>query len=156
MIDKALTKFSNCGKRLLFGFFGSRIITSSKLAQKALRFAPRSYRNTRNHRGWACYSGVSGDRTCLKRAEDGASIGLAICVRSRSDNEIVDTSELLIMSSKPESLRTLAAASSAESMTIGVSSFILRWRTHEKNGPTLFGLRDNLLIDAKSLYRICV
>ena len=42
--------------------------------------------------------------------------------------EVVDPSEIRIMGSKTELLRTLAAAASVESAAVGVRSFIPKWR----------------------------
>ena len=42
--------------------------------------------------------------------------------------EVVDPTEIRIMGSKTELLRTLAAAASVESAVVGVRSFIPKWR----------------------------
>ena len=47
---------------------------------------------------------------------------------------VVDPSEIRIMGSKTELLRTLAAAASVEAAAVGVRSFIPKWRTrHDSN-----------------------
>jgi hypothetical protein len=45
--------------------------------------------------------------------------------------EVVDPTEIRIMGSKTELLRTLAAAASVEPAVVGVRSFIPKWRTGE-------------------------
>ena len=66
-------------------------------------------------------------------------IGLTICVRSRS--EVVDPSEIRILGTKTELLRTLVAAAGVESAAAGVRSFIPKWRaTVDEDGHYSFAV----------------
>ena len=53
--------------------------------------------------------------------------------------EVVDPSEIRIMGSKTELLRTLAAAASVESAAVGVRSFIPKWRARQDSNQRPFG-----------------
>jgi hypothetical protein len=53
-----------------------------------------------------------------------------ICVRAQRV-EVVDPTEIRILGSKTELLRTLVAAAGVESAAAGVRGFIPKWRTRQ-------------------------
>ena len=66
-------------------------------------------------------------------------IGVTICVRSRS--EVVDPSEIRILSRKPNCYGHLIAAAGVESAAAGVRSFIPKWRaTVDEDGHYSFAV----------------